>query len=107
MDLFFSILIWGVVLIALGLIQIEVNKALKVKFSFNIKTTEKFISYFRSNTWAKINITYGVGLLFTSIIGIVFYENIGLLVALIMTVELNLYLLQSLIGAYKYSSNTN
>lgn len=107
MDLFLSILIWGIVLIVLGLIQIEANKALKVKFSFNIKSAEKFISYFKSNTWAKINITYGIGLFFTSIIGIVFYENIGLLVALIMIVELNFYILQSLIGAYKYSSNVN
>lgn len=104
MDFFINLGIIGILLIILGKLALKVNKYTQ-DFS-NFKLIDKFMCYMESEFLAKINLKYGKYLLIMCIMGLLFYNTLGLLMVVITVLVFTFYLANIFIIAYKFYIST-
>ena len=101
MNLFLILCILGIGLILLGKTAIRVNKT-----ALEANKTNNFKVFDISILWGKINIKYGKLLLITGMLGVFFYDKLGLLMVVIMILVLISYIANLFISGYKFLIHT-
>lgn len=104
MELFINLGIVGIGLIVLGKSALYTNKNTQTFHYF--KFLDKFMLYMESEVLARINLKYGKYLLLTGTVGALFYDVLGLLMALVMVLVTSFYLVNLFISGYKFYINT-
>lgn len=104
MDFFISFGILGIALIISG--NLNKRKNNQEQSTYNIKILDKILCYMDSDILININLKYGKLMLITGIIGVLFYNTLGLLMVLITVLIMIFYLINLFISWYKFYYTT-
>lgn len=102
MYFFISIFIIGISLVLNTYFNSKSKEEIIYKKRFNIEFIDKYIFYIESGIITKTNIKQGMLLILCSLLGILFYEKLGLLMFSIIIFLMIIYFTYIFINLYKY-----
>lgn len=103
MELFISMLVFAVASLFIGKMALKTES--KKKLEIRNKLINSIMAYYDSQVFGDIEVTFGKLMILPCIVGIFFYDKMGLLLIALVCAILIYYLVTIVVGFYKFYNN--